>query len=160
MNPSINSNSKLNHIETRLPDSRNSDVLVWVGDRLFPRELAKVRDMVRVRVRNSQFDLNTIPCPNPNHNPYSNACPNPYPSPNPNPYPNPYPYPNPNPKVSVFDSSVQGGDAVWEGLRVYDSKIFKFEDHLQRLIDSAKVYLTLSSTLTLTLTTINLNCYY
>ena len=26
-------------------------------------------------------------------------------------------------KISVFDSSVQGGDAVWEGLRVYDGKI-------------------------------------
>lgn len=27
-------------------------------------------------------------------------------------------------QVSVFDSSVQGGDAVWEGVRVYDGKIF------------------------------------
>ncbi|CAN0449595.1 unnamed protein product, partial [Scytosiphon promiscuus] len=27
-------------------------------------------------------------------------------------------------KVSVFDSSVQGGDAVWEGIRVYRGKIF------------------------------------
>lgn len=28
------------------------------------------------------------------------------------------------PKVSVFDSSVQGGDAVWEGIRVYRGKVF------------------------------------
>ncbi|KAJ8636579.1 hypothetical protein MRB53_010846 [Persea americana] len=41
-------------------------------------------------------------------------------------------------KVSVFDSVVQGGDAVWEGLRVYDGKVFKLNDHLDRLFDSAK----------------------
>ncbi len=40
-------------------------------------------------------------------------------------------------KVSVFDSSVQGGDAVWEGLRVYDGKIFQLETHLDRLERSA-----------------------
>ncbi len=41
-------------------------------------------------------------------------------------------------KISVFDSSVQGGDAVWEGLRVYDGKIFSLDRHLQRLQESAK----------------------
>jgi branched-chain amino acid aminotransferase group I len=41
-------------------------------------------------------------------------------------------------KVSVFDSVVQGGDAVWEGIRVYDGKIFCFDKHLNRLIESAK----------------------
>lgn len=41
-------------------------------------------------------------------------------------------------KVSVFDSSVQGGDAVWEGLRVYNGKIFALDDHLNRMLDSAK----------------------
>ncbi len=40
--------------------------------------------------------------------------------------------------VSVFDSSVQGGDAVWEGLRVYDGKVFRLEQHLDRLEASAK----------------------
>jgi hypothetical protein len=43
--------------QKRLSDPRNADLLVWVGDRLLPREMAK---------------------------------------------------------VSVFDSAVQGGDAVWE----------------------------------------------
>lgn len=41
-------------------------------------------------------------------------------------------------KLSVFDSAVQGGDAVWEGLRVYRGRVFKFERHLRRLFDSAK----------------------
>ncbi len=41
-------------------------------------------------------------------------------------------------KVSVFDSSVQGGDAVWEGLRVYNGRIFLLGAHLDRLFDSAK----------------------
>ena len=41
-------------------------------------------------------------------------------------------------KISVFDSAVQGGDAVWEGLRVYDGKIFQLDAHLDRLCDSAK----------------------
>jgi len=40
-------------------------------------------------------------------------------------------------KVSVFDSVVQGGDAVWEGLRVYDGRIFCLDKHLQRMQDSA-----------------------
>lgn len=40
-------------------------------------------------------------------------------------------------KVSVFDSSVQGGDAVWEGLRVYDGRIFQLDAHLDRLAASA-----------------------
>lgn len=40
-------------------------------------------------------------------------------------------------KVSVFDSSVQGGDAVWEGLRVYKQGIFCLSHHLQRLRASA-----------------------
>lgn len=39
--------------------------------------------------------------------------------------------------VSPFDSVVQGGDAVWEGLRLYDGRIFKLHEHLDRLRDSA-----------------------
>jgi branched-chain amino acid aminotransferase len=40
--------------------------------------------------------------------------------------------------VSPFDSVVQGGDAVWEGLRLYDGRIFRLTDHLDRLIASAR----------------------
>jgi branched-chain amino acid aminotransferase len=40
-------------------------------------------------------------------------------------------------RVSVFDSSVQGGDAVWEGLRVYKNGIFCLDRHLDRLEASA-----------------------
>ena len=39
--------------------------------------------------------------------------------------------------VSPFDSVVQGGDAVWEGLRLYDGRIFKLIEHLDRLRGSA-----------------------
>jgi len=62
-------------------DPRNKDIQVWVGDRLYPREEAK---------------------------------------------------------VSVFDSVVQGGDAVWEGLRVYPSGVMLLDRHLNRLYESAK----------------------
>lgn len=40
--------------------------------------------------------------------------------------------------ISPFDSAVQGGDAVWEGLRLYQGRIFKLIPHLDRLRDSAK----------------------
>jgi len=63
------------------PDPRNKDIFVFVGDKLLPRNEAK---------------------------------------------------------VSVFDSVVQGGDAVWEGLRVYNGRIAALDGHLQRLQDSAK----------------------
>lgn len=81
-----NSDTILDHGITmsskRLGDPRNEHLLVWVGDHLRPRDLAK---------------------------------------------------------VSVFDSAVQGGDAVWEGLRVYhDQHVFKMDDHISRLFDSAK----------------------
>src|SRR2546426_5304489 len=39
--------------------------------------------------------------------------------------------------VSPFDSVVQGGDAVWEGLRLYNGRIFKLHEHLDRLRRSA-----------------------
>ena len=40
--------------------------------------------------------------------------------------------------ISPFDSAVQGGDAVWEGLRLYQGRIFKLHEHLDRLERSAK----------------------
>ncbi len=40
--------------------------------------------------------------------------------------------------VSPFDSVVQGGDAVWEGLRLYHGRIFRLTQHLDRLRHSAQ----------------------
>jgi branched-chain amino acid aminotransferase len=40
--------------------------------------------------------------------------------------------------VSPFDSVVQGGDAVWEGLRLYSGRIFALDEHLARLRRSAQ----------------------
>lgn len=40
--------------------------------------------------------------------------------------------------ISPFDSAVQGGDFVWEGLRLYNGKIFRLHEHLRRLRSSAK----------------------
>src|SRR6201993_5335160 len=40
--------------------------------------------------------------------------------------------------ISPFDSAVQGGDAVWEGLRLYDGRIFKLHEHLDRQERSAR----------------------
>jgi len=39
--------------------------------------------------------------------------------------------------VSPFDSAVQGGDAVWEGLRLHNGRIFRLTEHLARLRRSA-----------------------
>ena len=47
-------------------------------------------------------------------------------------------YPRDQAKVSVFDSVVHGGDAVWEGLRVYPEGIVCLDHHLNRLLASAK----------------------
>lgn len=46
-------------------------------------------------------------------------------------------WPRQEAKVSVFDSSVQGGDAVWEGLRVYRGRVADLDLHLDRLFASA-----------------------
>src|SRR5215467_8176748 len=40
--------------------------------------------------------------------------------------------------ISPFDSAVQGGDAVWEGLRLYNGRIFKLHEHVDRLDRSAR----------------------
>ena len=40
--------------------------------------------------------------------------------------------------ISPLDSAVQGGDAVWEGLRLYNGRIFKLTEHLERLRRSAE----------------------
>src|ERR1700694_4255315 len=41
-------------------------------------------------------------------------------------------------RISPFDSAVQGGDAVWEGLRLYNGRIFRLTEHLDRLRSSAQ----------------------
>lgn len=41
-------------------------------------------------------------------------------------------------KLSVFDRGFQYGDGVFEGLRCYEGKIFKLEEHVLRLFDSAR----------------------
>jgi branched-chain amino acid aminotransferase len=40
--------------------------------------------------------------------------------------------------ISPFDSAVQGGDAVWEGLRLTGGRIFALDEHLARLRRSAR----------------------
>ncbi|MHC4740937.1 MAG: branched-chain-amino-acid transaminase [Planctomycetota bacterium] len=42
-------------------------------------------------------------------------------------------------KVSVFDHGLLYGDGVFEGIRVYDGRVFELEPHLRRLYESAKV---------------------
>ena len=42
-------------------------------------------------------------------------------------------------KISVFDASFQSGDNVWEGLRVYQGRVFELEAHIKRLYESAKI---------------------
>jgi len=44
-------------------------------------------------------------------------------------------------KISVFDHGLLYGDGVFEGIRAYNGRIFKLEEHVQRLFDSAKAIL-------------------
>ena len=39
--------------------------------------------------------------------------------------------------MSVLDSVVQGGDAVWEGLRILNGRALQLNEHISRLLDSA-----------------------
>ena len=50
-------------------------------------------------------------------------------------------YPEEEAKVSVFDHGLLYGDGVFEGIRAYEGRIFKLEEHLRRLEDSAKAIL-------------------
>jgi branched-chain amino acid aminotransferase len=47
-------------------------------------------------------------------------------------------YPKSEAKISVYDHGFLYGDGVFEGIRVYNSHVFKLEEHLNRLYDSAK----------------------
>lgn len=45
-------------------------------------------------------------------------------------------------KVSVFDHGYLYGDGVFEGIRAYNNSVFRLQDHVDRLYDSAKaIYL-------------------
>ncbi|NYT06277.1 MAG: branched-chain-amino-acid transaminase [Methanomicrobiales archaeon] len=41
-------------------------------------------------------------------------------------------------KVSVFDHGLLYGDGVFEGIRAYNGRVFRLQDHIDRLYDSAK----------------------
>jgi branched-chain amino acid aminotransferase len=44
-------------------------------------------------------------------------------------------------KISVFDHGVLYGDGIFEGIRAYNGRIFRLEDHLKRLEESARAIL-------------------
>jgi branched-chain amino acid aminotransferase len=44
-------------------------------------------------------------------------------------------------KISVFDHGLLYGDGIFEGIRIYNNKIFKLKEHLERLFASAKAIL-------------------
>jgi branched-chain amino acid aminotransferase len=46
-------------------------------------------------------------------------------------------YSEPNAKVSVFDHGLLYGDGIFEGIRFYNGRVFRLEQHLERLWDSA-----------------------
>src|SRR5437879_6800838 len=46
-------------------------------------------------------------------------------------------YSEANAKVSVFDHGLLYGDGIFEGIRFYDGRVFRLEEHLARLWDSA-----------------------
>src|SRR5512146_2019572 len=41
-------------------------------------------------------------------------------------------------KVSVFDHGLLYGDGIFEGIRAYNGRVFRLEEHINRLYDSAK----------------------
>ncbi|MFO0905414.1 MAG: branched-chain-amino-acid transaminase [Pirellulales bacterium] len=47
-------------------------------------------------------------------------------------------YDKENAKISVYDHGLLYGDGVFEGMRSYSSKVFRLQEHLDRLWDSAK----------------------
>src|SRR5258705_9843883 len=50
-------------------------------------------------------------------------------------------------KISVFDHGLLYGDGIFEGIRAYNSRVFKLKEHIDRLFYSAKsILLTLPLT--------------
>lgn len=50
-------------------------------------------------------------------------------------------FPEADAKVSVFDHGLLYGDGIFEGIRFYNGRVFKLEEHLDRLWDSARALL-------------------
>ena len=44
-------------------------------------------------------------------------------------------------KISVYDHGLLYGDGVFEGIRIYDGKVFRLREHIERLYDSARPHL-------------------
>ena len=44
-------------------------------------------------------------------------------------------------RISVFDHGLLYGDGVFEGIRIYNGRVFKLKEHIQRLYQSAKAIL-------------------
>lgn len=47
-------------------------------------------------------------------------------------------YPESDAKISVFDHGLLYGDGIFEGIRFYNGRVFRLEEHIDRLFDSAK----------------------
>lgn len=47
-------------------------------------------------------------------------------------------YPKEDAKISVYDHGLLYGDGVFEGMRSYSSRVFRLDEHLVRLYESAK----------------------
>src|SRR5216117_3379222 len=47
-------------------------------------------------------------------------------------------YPQSEARISVFDHGLLYGDGVFEGIRAYNGRVFKLDEHIDRLFDSAK----------------------
>ncbi len=47
-------------------------------------------------------------------------------------------YDKENAKISVFDHGLLYGDGVFEGIRFYNGRVFRIEEHIDRLFDSAR----------------------
>src|SRR5215469_7689729 len=57
-------------------------------------------------------------------------------------------YPEADAKVSVFDHGLLYGDGIFEGIRFYNGRVFRLEEHLERLWDSARaIMLTIPMTM-------------
>lgn len=56
-------------------------------------------------------------------------------------------YPKEDAKISVFDHGLLYGDGVFEGIRCYNGRMFKFSEHIDRLYNSARaIYLEIPMT--------------